>query len=104
VTLAYYALYRSCAADPEASGVVVLETETPDALLWDHTQKAWVYNPGAAHRILFKRKNSERIRSVSRAEAEGVTPGITGGELLPDEETIRWLFRWKGEPPGLDPL
>jgi len=104
MTLAYYALYRSNVTDPELAGIVVLETQNSDALLWDHSQKAWVYEPETAHRILFNRKNLERIRPMDRSEAEQVTRGVTGGEALPDEETIRWLFRWKGEPPGLDPI
>src|SRR5690349_15918477 len=104
MALTYYALYKRNTTDPNASSIVILSPTTTDALLWNRRERAWVYDPTAAHRILFNQDNWNRFKEVDRAEAERITPGITGSEPLPDEETIRWLFQWKGEPPGLDPL
>lgn len=104
MSLTYYLLYTRSIADRAPASVVLLEPTTSDALLWNLREKAWVYDPPSAQQILFDQANWDRFREVDRAEAEAVTPGITGGEPLPDEETIRWLFQWKGEPPGLDPM
>ncbi|BCB82510.1 hypothetical protein Pflav_089200 [Phytohabitans flavus] len=36
---------------------------------------------------------------LSREEAERAAPIATGGQELPDEDTIWWIFQWKGDPP-----
>jgi len=35
---------------------------------------------------------------VDRETAERITPAVTGGEGLPDEETIGWIFSRDGRP------
>jgi len=50
-------------------------------------------------RFLDDDRNDARQQSIDRATAERITPGITGGEELPDEETIGWMFQWQGRPP-----
>lgn len=70
------------------------------AMHWDHGSKAWVYDPEGNAEILADVDTfAERQRSVERDEAELITPAITGGEELPDEDTIRWIFQWRGDPP-----
>jgi hypothetical protein len=70
------------------------------AMHWNHVQSAWVYDPDGNAAVLGDDDEyGERIREIERGEAERVTPGITGGEGLPDEDTIRWVFQWKGAPP-----
>jgi hypothetical protein len=102
MTLVYYLLYKTTVSQPPPTGIVILESRTTDALVWDHLDKAWVYDPELAHEAVFGFENWEKFRAVSRAEAEEATPGITETEPLPDEDTIRWLFHWKGEPPDMD--
>ena len=71
-------------------------------MLWDHRAQAWVYNPGLVVRFLDDYRNFERQEEVDRETAERITPDITGGEPLPDEETIAWIFQWRGRPPQED--
>ncbi|GIH06946.1 hypothetical protein Rhe02_50130 [Rhizocola hellebori] len=75
-----------------------LESLVYHAMHWDHLQQGWVYDPEGNAQYLAE-ISEERIRGIERGEAERVTPGITGGEGLPDEDTIRWIFQWKGAPP-----
>lgn len=68
-------------------------------ILWDHWAKAWVYDPDLIVRYIDDYRNYERYEAIDRATAERITPNITGGEELPDEETIGWMFQWQGRPP-----
>jgi hypothetical protein len=87
-------------------GIVVVEKiYAPDwksleyhAMHWDYPQQGWVYDPEGNAQYLSE-VEEDRLRQIARDEAERVTPGITGREGLPDEDTIRWIFQWKGEPP-----
>lgn len=72
------------------------------AMLWDHRAKAWVYDPALVGRVLDDHRNFDRYRTVDREMAERAAPEITGGENLPDEETIAWISQWKGSPPQSD--
>lgn len=112
--LEYYALYSyplDWEKDRPPVGIVVVEhAHSPDwstsvwhAIHWSHRQKAWVYDPDSSAGILSDEANEERQRLVGRDEAEQITPGITGGEPLPDEEVIRLIFHRKGRPPGAVP-
>ena len=94
---AYYAVYE----DPEKTdpvGIFVREPGQGHAMLWDHKARAWVYDPRLVGRFLTE-SDSDTYRKVDRETAEGITPAVTGGEGLPDEETIAWIFRWEGRPP-----
>ena len=95
----YFALWKKRIGDGPPVGIFVKDPETGDALLWNHRQKAWQYNPDLVARFLFDDRNWDRYESVDRETAERVTLGITGWEVLPDEETIAWIFSWKGAPP-----
>jgi hypothetical protein len=101
-TLAYFALYEQDVHTPPPRGIAITDEATWDALLWDHARAAWVYAPEKVNRFLDNPLNLNRYLPLDRAEAERITPGITGADELPDEETIRWIFEWKGEPPGVD--
>lgn len=106
----YYALYRTkfgWETGEQPTGIVVDQAKSaPDwtsmvyhAMHWSHYQKAWMYDPRGNADMLSDEDYEDRWRVVSREEAEQITPAITGGEELPDEETIKWIFQWKGEPP-----
>jgi hypothetical protein len=94
-------LYKTDAKEAPA-GIAVMEVAEGHALLWSHREKAWAYNPGRVVRFLDDYRNSGRFETVDRETAERVTPQITGGEKLPDEDTIAWVFQWRGEPPQSD--
>ncbi|HEX6686362.1 MAG TPA: hypothetical protein VF062_26560 [Candidatus Limnocylindrales bacterium] len=86
--------------------IVVHRVYAPDwssmeyhAMHWNHDQQAWVYSPAICADWLSDEDNDERRLDMPRAEAERLTLTITGGEELPDEDTILWIFQWKGEPP-----
>jgi hypothetical protein len=108
--LEYYATYKSEFGwddNERPSGIAVQRIAfNPDwslkeyhAIAWDHLQQAWVYDPDEIAAYLGDEDMVDRQRSLDRAEAERVTPLITGGEELPDEDTIQWIFQWKGKPP-----
>lgn len=86
----------------EPSGIFVTDDAHGDALLWDHRAKAWVYDPALVVRFLDDYRNWDRYETVDRETAERIVPQVTGGEKLPDEESIRWVFQWKGDPPQND--
>ena len=106
----YYAIYEFEfdweKGRPPVGIIVSHSVHAPDwnsleyhALIWDHQQDAWAYAPEVANSFLGRDDNQERQRAIERDEAERITPAITGGEELPDEDTILWIFQWKGEPP-----
>ena len=106
----YYALYEFDfdweKGRPPVGIIVSHSVHAPDrsslvyhAMHWDHQEMGWVYAPERCSSFLGRDDNLERQRAIERAEAERITPAITGGEELPDEDTILWIFQWKGEPP-----
>src|SRR5690349_15838308 len=101
--LSYYAIYKHDMADRSTeppTGIALLDNGTGDGMIWDHLQKAWIYDPGLIVRFLDDHRNWDRVEEIQREKAEAVTLEVTGGkEGLPDEETIRWIFQWKGNPP-----
>ncbi len=99
--LSYYAIYRTSTSEPPV-GIFAMETAQGHALIWDHEERAWAYDPALAVRFLDDPRNWDAYRTVDRETAEQMTPEITGGENLPDEESIRWVFQWKGDPPQND--
>ena len=100
--LTYYALYDQSPADPPR-GICVMDWRASDGLLWDHFAKAWSYDPELIGRLIFDERNLDRIEEIDRTKAEQVTLAVTEGrERLPDEDTIRWIFQWKGDPPQAD--
>lgn len=96
---AYYLTYRD---DKRTTPAGIFVTGSMGAMLWDHRDKAWSYDPGLVGRFLNSLDNIDRFEVVDRETAERVAPQITGGEKLPDEETIRWIFQWRGNPPQAD--
>jgi hypothetical protein len=94
----YYAVYNKRDRD-QVAGLFVMDVRAGHGLLWDHRLKAWSYNPELVLRFLDDDRNDDRWDSVDRAIAERIAPSITGGEELPDEETIAWVFQWRGRPP-----
>jgi hypothetical protein len=110
--LGYYALYDrddGWERGEPPIGIIVELTDEPavpgdtveyHAVMWSHWSKAWVYDPDTGADILNDLDTyGDRFRPVERDEAELITPAITGGEELPDEDTIRWIFQWRGDPP-----
>jgi hypothetical protein len=97
----YYATYKTTARDTPA-GIFVMDVAGGHAMLWDHWAGAWVYDPGLVVRFLDDIRNEDRQETIDRSTAERITPSITGGEELPDEDTIAWVFRWEGRPPQGD--
>ncbi|MFG1650717.1 hypothetical protein ACGFIE_12355 [Micromonospora sp. NPDC049275] len=63
------------------------------AILWDHRVRAWAYDPGLVVRFLDDYRNADRYKSVSRADAAAVAVAVTGGIELPDETSIRAMFK-----------
>ena len=108
--LAYYAIYKDdiTVDNPQPpAGIFILDTKTNDALLWNHRSKAWQYDPRLVLEFLDDDRNWDRVEEVDRATAERITVEITKASYgyiqeLPDEDTIRWIFHWKGETPDRD--
>jgi hypothetical protein len=94
----YYVIYRT-EEKTTPTGVFVRQQGKGHDLIWDHRAKAWVYDPELVARFLGDYDEEDRYQEVDRETAERITPGVTGGEGLPDEETIAWIFRWEGRPP-----
>ncbi|MGC4809149.1 hypothetical protein ACLQ29_01290 [Micromonospora sp. DT228] len=63
------------------------------AVLWDHRARSWAYDPDLVVRFLDDYRNVDRYKNVSRAAVEAVVEAVTGGEKLPDESSIRAIFR-----------
>ena len=97
--LSYFLIYRT---DAQSTPTGLFVKKSPHAMLWDHRAKAWVYDPELVGRFIHRLDNIDRYRKVDRETAERAAPQITGGEKLPDEETIGWIFQWRGNPPQSD--
>ncbi len=100
----YYQTYVRDARDGQPRGIFVVRANDPaDAMFWNKVQKAWIFDPQSIAAFRFKAENIDRYDRISRAEAEALMLEITKGtEALPDEETILWIFQWKGAPPQDD--
>ena len=94
----YYVIYRT-EDRTTPTGVFVRQQGEGHDLIWDHRAKAWVYDPDLVARFLGNYDNEDRYREVDRETAERITPAVTGGEGLPGEETIAWIFSREGRPP-----
>ena len=94
----YFVLYRST-TDRRPAGIAVQGFDGTEGhgLIWSHRAGAWTYDPGGAGGWMTD--NPDRSDEVTREEAERAAPIATGGQELPDEDTIWWIFQWKGEPP-----
>ncbi|MBO4164798.1 hypothetical protein [Micromonospora antibiotica] len=89
--LTYYVLSRN-AQTAEPAGVFVIDPARGHALMWDHRRRSWVYNPGLVTRFLDDYRNLDRYREVDRVAADQVALAVTGGQFLPDAETIEGIF------------
>jgi hypothetical protein len=97
--IVYYQTYRRGQEGKNPTGIFVKGTGG-HAILWDQRQKAWVYDPEWIAQYTFKAENQDRYDLIPREQAEALMLTITEGkEALPDEETILWIFQWKGAPP-----
>ena len=97
--LFYYVIFRS-AKDHTPAGIVVQGVDGLEGhgLIWSHRAGAWRYDPILSDEAVGG-SDWETTDLVSREEAERATPTATGGQALPDEDTIWWIFQWKGDPP-----
>ncbi|MGI5525614.1 hypothetical protein ACQEUX_32375 [Micromonospora sp. CA-259024] len=78
------------------AGLFVMDAGLGHAVLWDHRAREWAYDPGLVVRFLDDYRNVDRYKNVNRAAAESVAETVTGGEKLPDESSIRAMFRRHG--------
>ncbi|WP_433129723.1 hypothetical protein ACQPWW_05415 [Micromonospora sp. CA-240977] len=89
-------IYRTDEQERPA-GIFVMDAGTGQAVLWDHRARAWAYDPNLVVRFLDDYRNMDRYKNVSRPAVEAVVEAVTGGEKLPDESSIRAMFRDGGE-------
>ena len=99
--LSYYAVFDRSSKEPPV-GLIAKDAATGRALIWNHRKGAWDYQPGLVARFLGTVENEDRYEPIDRETAERIAPEISGGEPLPDEESIRWVFQWEGKPPQND--
>lgn len=98
--LAYYAIHESRERTGPPKGICVLDPVRGGALIWDHTQGKWQYNPELVNRLIFDRTHLGRTESVDRSTAERLALEITGAESLPAETAIyRILDSMRTAPP-----
>ncbi|MCG5468655.1 hypothetical protein LADH09A_002523 [Micromonospora sp. LAH09] len=90
--MSYYLIYRTDGQDGPA-GVFVMDAGPGQAILWDHRARAWAYDPDLVVRFLNDYRNVDRYKNVDRGAAEAVAGAVTGGEKLPDERSIRAMFK-----------
>lgn len=90
--MSYYLIYRTDEQDGPA-GLFVMDAGLGQAILWDHRARAWAYDPDLVVRFLNDYRNLDRYKNVGRAAAEAVAVAVTGGERLPDETSIRAMFK-----------
>lgn len=86
--LAYYAIHESRERTDPPKGICVVDPIRGGALIWDHTQGKWQYNPELVNRLIFDRTHLGRTQAVDRATAERLAVEITGTESLPAETAI----------------
>ncbi|MET8465873.1 hypothetical protein ACFYPX_03850 [Micromonospora zamorensis] len=90
--MSYYVIYRTD-EQGEPAGLFVMDAGLGQAILWDHRARAWACDPGLVVRFLDDYRNVDRYKNVGRAAAEAVAEAVTGGEKLPDERSIRAMFK-----------
>ncbi|WP_433652651.1 hypothetical protein ACQP2C_10210 [Micromonospora zamorensis] len=90
--MSYYVIYRTD-EQGEPAGLFVMDAGLGQAILWDHRARAWAYDPGLVVRFLEDYRNVDRYKNVGRAAAETVAEAVTVGEKLPDERSIRAMFK-----------
>ncbi|MEU4550831.1 hypothetical protein [Micromonospora violae] len=90
--MSYYVIYRIDEQSGPA-GLFVMDAGLGQAILWDHRAQAWAYDPGLVVRFLDDYRNADRYKNVSRADAEAVVEAVTGRRELPDEASIRAMFK-----------
>jgi hypothetical protein len=90
--LTYYVIYRNVDRT-EPAGIFAVEPMQGHALVWDHRQRRWSYNPALATRFLDDHRNAGRYEEVDRRTADQVASAVTDGVELPDEKDIYAEFR-----------
>ncbi|MEU7917509.1 hypothetical protein [Micromonospora zamorensis] len=90
--MSYYVIYRTD-EQGEPAGLFVMDAGLGQAILWDHRARAWACDTGLVVRFLDDYRNMDRYKNVGRAAAEAVAEAVTGGEKLPDERSIRAMFK-----------
>ncbi|MGC4876272.1 hypothetical protein ACLQ26_08425 [Micromonospora sp. DT43] len=91
--MSYYVIYRNDDVQGGPAGIFVMDAGLGQAILWDHRARAWAYDPGLVVRFLDDYRNADRYKNVSRADAVAVAAAVTGGAELPDETSIRAMFK-----------
>ncbi|MGC5334855.1 hypothetical protein [Micromonospora sp. DT62] len=89
--LTYYVIYRDD-AKARPAGIFIMDPATESAVLWNHRKAAWTYDPGLVLRFLDDYRNLDRYENVDRSAVEGVVQEVTGGECLPDEDSIALML------------
>ncbi|SCL52204.1 hypothetical protein [Micromonospora peucetia] len=90
--LTYYVIYRDD-AKVRPAGIFVMDPVTEAAILWNHRQGAWTYDPSLVVRFLDDYRNLDRYENVDRSTVEGLVQEITGGASLPDDDSIMSMLQ-----------
>ncbi|RLK25409.1 hypothetical protein DER29_3414 [Micromonospora sp. M71_S20] len=90
--LTYYVIYRDD-AKARPAGIFVMDLATGSAILWNHRKAAWAYDPDLVLRFLDDYRNLDRYENVDRSAVEAVVREVTGGEGLPDEDSIALMLQ-----------
>ncbi|WP_346536398.1 hypothetical protein [Micromonospora sp. DPT] len=93
--MTFYVLYRD-EERTKPSGVFVVDEVNGHAVIWDHRQRCWSYNPDLAFRFLADYRNLDRVNTLDRAAMERVAVQVTGGSTLPSSEAIERMFETAG--------
>jgi hypothetical protein len=97
--LAYYAIYETTNRQGPAKGICVVDPRTGDALIWNHRNEEWEYNPELAGRLIFDLRSPGRTKEVDRPAAERIAVDLALRRPLPAEEEIQQLLLRKGATP-----
>ncbi|WP_128763509.1 hypothetical protein [Micromonospora sp. MW-13] len=89
--MTYYAVFRADEKG-EAAGLLLMDIDSGDALVWNNRLQEWTYDPALAARFLDDHRNFGRYQEVEAAEARRIAERITGGSL-PGEADVVNLFR-----------
>ncbi|MBQ0892591.1 hypothetical protein KBX37_05645 [Micromonospora sp. U56] len=89
--LAYFVLYRD-GERVKPSGILVVDMARGHAVIWDHRQRSWSYNPDLAFRFLGGCRNDDRYEPVDRCALERIAVEVTKGVPLPSGEEINQMF------------
>jgi hypothetical protein len=85
----YWAIYGKAGRTSPATGLICNEYSRGPfrAVIWDHFERRWAFNPRAAAPFLFDFEKMDRSTKISRAEAEKLALE-TFGVPLPSEEEL----------------